>query len=92
MMKSSVVHDFFSFFQSDDSDIWDDTALIKAYDKAVASFKVTLMTLKRGATMQLIQCRLLCFFSNPAVVLLPFLLNSPECIERRGQCDTSQKR
>uniref|UniRef100_A0A8D2ATP8 Survival motor neuron protein n=1 Tax=Sciurus vulgaris TaxID=55149 RepID=A0A8D2ATP8_SCIVU len=24
--------------QSDDSDIWDDTALIKAYDKAVASF------------------------------------------------------
>lgn len=27
------------FIQSDDSDIWDDTALIKAYDKAVASFK-----------------------------------------------------
>nr|AZB48666.1 survival of motor neuron 1 isoform D2B3457 [Homo sapiens]AZB48673.1 survival of motor neuron 2 isoform D2B3457 [Homo sapiens] len=26
--------------QSDDSDIWDDTALIKAYDKAVASFKI----------------------------------------------------
>uniref|UniRef100_A0A8D1M266 Survival Motor Neuron Gemin2-binding domain-containing protein n=1 Tax=Sus scrofa TaxID=9823 RepID=A0A8D1M266_PIG len=25
--------------QSDDLDIWDDTALIKAYDKAVASFK-----------------------------------------------------
>ncbi|NXJ66560.1 SMN protein, partial [Rostratula benghalensis] len=25
--------------QSDDSDVWDDTALIKAYDKAVASFK-----------------------------------------------------
>ncbi|XP_054665474.1 survival motor neuron protein-like isoform X1 [Grus americana] len=25
--------------QSDDSDLWDDTALIKAYDKAVASFK-----------------------------------------------------
>uniref|UniRef100_A0A8V0YAK2 Survival of motor neuron n=1 Tax=Gallus gallus TaxID=9031 RepID=A0A8V0YAK2_CHICK len=25
--------------QSDDSDMWDDTALIKAYDKAVASFK-----------------------------------------------------
>ncbi|XP_036385539.1 survival motor neuron protein 1-like [Megalops cyprinoides] len=25
--------------QSDDSDIWDDTALIKAYDKAVISFK-----------------------------------------------------
>nr|AAL07278.1 survival motor neuron [Xenopus laevis] len=25
--------------QSDDSDIWDDTALIKAYDKAVSSFK-----------------------------------------------------
>ncbi|XP_070268245.1 survival motor neuron protein isoform X4 [Myotis yumanensis] len=25
--------------KSDDSDIWDDTALIKAYDKAVASFK-----------------------------------------------------
>ncbi|XP_008165720.1 survival of motor neuron protein-like isoform X2 [Chrysemys picta bellii] len=25
--------------QSDDSDIWDDTALIKAYDRAVASFK-----------------------------------------------------
>ncbi|XP_061674187.1 survival motor neuron protein 1 [Syngnathoides biaculeatus] len=28
--------------QSDDSDIWDDTALIKAYDKAVASFKSAL--------------------------------------------------
>ena len=26
--------------ESDDSDVWDDTALIKAYDKAVASFKV----------------------------------------------------
>ncbi|KAJ8286912.1 hypothetical protein GJAV_G00044820 [Gymnothorax javanicus] len=25
--------------QSDDSDVWDDTALIKAYDKAVVSFK-----------------------------------------------------
>lgn len=32
---------FVVLFQSDDSDIWDDTALIKAYDKAVASFKVT---------------------------------------------------
>lgn len=42
-----MVHDLF-FLQSDDSDIWDDTALIKAYDKAVASFKV------RDATMQLI--------------------------------------
>lgn len=30
----------FIYIQSDDSDIWDDTALIKAYDKAVASFKV----------------------------------------------------
>ncbi|XP_026722285.1 survival motor neuron protein, partial [Athene cunicularia] len=28
--------------QSDDSDVWDDTALIKAYDKAVASFKIAL--------------------------------------------------
>ncbi|KAM8960110.1 survival motor neuron protein [Pelodytes ibericus] len=28
--------------QSDDSDIWDDTALIKAYDKAVTSFKKAL--------------------------------------------------
>ncbi|KAL0979765.1 hypothetical protein UPYG_G00189360 [Umbra pygmaea] len=28
--------------QSDDSDIWDDTALIKAYDKAVLSFKTAL--------------------------------------------------
>ncbi|XP_077457647.1 survival motor neuron protein 1 [Stigmatopora argus] len=28
--------------QSDDSDIWDDTALIKAYDKAVSSFKAAL--------------------------------------------------
>ncbi|XP_074851511.1 survival of motor neuron protein-like isoform X2 [Carettochelys insculpta] len=28
--------------QSDDSDIWDDTALIKAYDRAVASFKSAL--------------------------------------------------
>ncbi|KAM4810204.1 survival of motor neuron protein-like [Rhinophrynus dorsalis] len=28
--------------QSDDSDIWDDTALIKAYDKAVLSFKKAL--------------------------------------------------
>uniref|UniRef100_S4RJW4 Tudor domain-containing protein n=1 Tax=Petromyzon marinus TaxID=7757 RepID=S4RJW4_PETMA len=27
--------------RSDDSDIWDDTALIKAYDKAVTSFKVS---------------------------------------------------
>uniref|UniRef100_S4R529 Tudor domain-containing protein n=1 Tax=Petromyzon marinus TaxID=7757 RepID=S4R529_PETMA len=26
---------------SDDSDIWDDTALIKAYDKAVTCFKVS---------------------------------------------------
>lgn len=31
---------FCFYIQSDDSDIWDDTALIKAYDKAVASFKV----------------------------------------------------
>lgn len=30
----------FFYIQSDDSDVWDDTALIKAYDKAVASFKV----------------------------------------------------
>lgn len=37
---------FFSSIQSDDSDIWDDTALIKAYDKAVASFKVIRMTPK----------------------------------------------
>ncbi|KAM6230432.1 survival motor neuron protein [Porphyrio hochstetteri] len=28
--------------QSDDSDVWDDTVLIKAYDKAVASFKTAL--------------------------------------------------
>uniref|UniRef100_A0A8C2LVZ2 Survival Motor Neuron Gemin2-binding domain-containing protein n=1 Tax=Cricetulus griseus TaxID=10029 RepID=A0A8C2LVZ2_CRIGR len=28
--------------QSDDSDIWDDTALIKAYNKAEASFKYAL--------------------------------------------------
>ncbi|KAG7268306.1 hypothetical protein CRUP_038321, partial [Coryphaenoides rupestris] len=28
--------------QSDESDIWDDTALIKAYDKAVDSFKTAL--------------------------------------------------
>ncbi|KAI1900392.1 hypothetical protein AGOR_G00049480 [Albula goreensis] len=28
--------------KSDDLDIWDDTALIKAYDKAVASFKIAL--------------------------------------------------
>nr|XP_032829607.1 LOW QUALITY PROTEIN: survival motor neuron protein-like [Petromyzon marinus] len=28
--------------QSDDSDIWDDTALIKAYDKAVTCFKTAL--------------------------------------------------
>ncbi|NXL37732.1 SMN protein, partial [Glaucidium brasilianum] len=28
--------------QSDDSDVWDDAALIKAYDKAVASFKSAL--------------------------------------------------
>ncbi|NWU17789.1 SMN protein, partial [Cephalopterus ornatus] len=33
--------------QSDDSDIWDDTALIKAYDKAVASFKEQRMVIKR---------------------------------------------
>lgn len=30
--------------QSEDSDIWDDTALIKAYDKAVTSFKVITLT------------------------------------------------
>ncbi|XP_043920364.1 survival of motor neuron protein-like [Protopterus annectens] len=35
--------------QSDDSDIWDDTALIKAYDKAVASFKTAL---KNGETTE----------------------------------------
>ncbi|XP_056312950.1 survival motor neuron protein 1 [Danio aesculapii] len=37
--------------QSDDSDIWDDTALIKAYDKAVASFKNALKG-EDGATPQ----------------------------------------
>ncbi|XP_078531415.1 survival motor neuron protein-like isoform X1 [Lissotriton helveticus] len=36
--------------QSDDSDIWDDTALIKAYDKAVASFK---NALKNGESSEL---------------------------------------
>ncbi|XP_030049171.1 survival of motor neuron protein [Microcaecilia unicolor] len=36
--------------QSDDSDIWDDTALIKAYDKAVASFK---NALKNGESSDL---------------------------------------
>ncbi|GCB79912.1 hypothetical protein scyTo_0016062, partial [Scyliorhinus torazame] len=41
---------FFAFFlQSDDSDIWDDTALIKAYDKAVTSFK---NALKNGEYVQ----------------------------------------
>ncbi|XP_062925332.1 survival motor neuron protein 1 isoform X2 [Mobula hypostoma] len=35
--------------QSDDSDIWDDTALIKAYDKAVSSFK---NALKNGECVQ----------------------------------------
>lgn len=35
--------------QSDDSDIWDDTALIKAYDKAVTSFK---NALKNGECVQ----------------------------------------
>ncbi|XP_069792772.1 survival motor neuron protein 1 [Narcine bancroftii] len=35
--------------QSDDSDIWDDTALIKAYDKAVTSFK---NALKNGEWVQ----------------------------------------
>ncbi|XP_041042239.1 survival motor neuron protein 1 [Carcharodon carcharias] len=35
--------------QSDDSDIWDDTALIKAYDKAVTSFK---NALKNGEYIQ----------------------------------------
>ncbi|KAF7663540.1 hypothetical protein LDENG_00207600 [Lucifuga dentata] len=34
--------------QSDDSDIWDDTALIKAYDKAVASFKTALKNEDEG--------------------------------------------
>lgn len=37
---TNLVHLVCLVFQSDDSDIWDDTALIKAYDKAVASFKV----------------------------------------------------
>ncbi|XP_076783399.1 survival motor neuron protein [Arvicanthis niloticus] len=36
--------------QSDDSDIWDDTALIKAYDKAVASFKHALKNGDIGET------------------------------------------
>ncbi|XP_048224376.1 survival motor neuron protein-like [Perognathus longimembris pacificus] len=36
--------------QSDDSDIWDDTALIKAYDKAVASFKHALKNGDVGET------------------------------------------
>uniref|UniRef100_A0A8C4QQZ6 Tudor domain-containing protein n=1 Tax=Eptatretus burgeri TaxID=7764 RepID=A0A8C4QQZ6_EPTBU len=30
---------FLSFYMQNDDDIWDDTALIKAYDKALASFK-----------------------------------------------------
>lgn len=38
--------------QSDDSDIWDDTALIKAYDKAVASFKTALKGDKSEAEPQ----------------------------------------
>uniref|UniRef100_A0A4W3HRM6 Survival of motor neuron 1, telomeric n=1 Tax=Callorhinchus milii TaxID=7868 RepID=A0A4W3HRM6_CALMI len=38
--SGSLTADFSPLFaQSDDSDIWDDTALIKAYDKAVTSFK-----------------------------------------------------
>ncbi|XP_030325829.1 survival of motor neuron protein-like isoform X1 [Strigops habroptila] len=36
--------------QSDDSDVWDDAALIKAYDKAVASFK---NALKNGECSEL---------------------------------------
>ncbi|NXH17399.1 SMN protein, partial [Bucco capensis] len=35
--------------QSDDSDVWDDTALIKAYDKAVTSFK---NALKNGERLE----------------------------------------
>lgn len=64
----------FIFSQSDDSDIWDDTALIKAYDKAVASFKVTWV---------------LCGVCVHAHGLLRFvfvayvLLCVPECPERR---------
>ncbi|XP_058512283.1 survival motor neuron protein-like [Ochotona princeps] len=38
--------------QSDDSDIWDDTALIKAYDKAVASFKHALKNGDIGETSE----------------------------------------
>lgn len=40
LTSSEKIRVLFCFSQSDDSDIWDDTALIKAYDKAVASFKV----------------------------------------------------
>ncbi|XP_018614586.1 survival motor neuron protein 1 isoform X2 [Scleropages formosus] len=38
--------------QSEDSDIWDDTALIKAYDKAVASFKNALKGEETPATVK----------------------------------------
>ncbi|XP_029430389.1 survival motor neuron protein-like isoform X2 [Rhinatrema bivittatum] len=39
ILKSSCARKSLRRLRSDDSDIWDDTALIKAYDKAVASFK-----------------------------------------------------
>lgn len=48
--------DLLFFFQSDDSDIWDDTALIKAYDKAVASFKVQWVLFTCRFSLPLIAC------------------------------------
>lgn len=61
--------------QSDDSDIWDDTALIKAYDKAVASFKV------RGSAL---------LWPDPGaeaagLAFIGFLLSLPkECLKEWG--------
>nr|XP_047907319.1 survival motor neuron protein isoform X2 [Anser cygnoides] len=42
LSRSGYTRPAVAFRESDDSDVWDDTALIKAYDKAVASFKSAL--------------------------------------------------
>lgn len=56
-MEKACLKIIFLLFQSDDSDIWDDTALIKAYDKAVASFKV------KQVLSSVCACKSMCMFA-----------------------------
>ena len=41
VFQTEIASDLQTESAGDDSDIWDDTALIKAYDKAINSFKVS---------------------------------------------------